>query len=76
MWGCHGQVGVAGTTKNLEMVVGRRCVVEGGVRIGGNDGFRRKTIQQVCGSVETLYPILWWHGSLKQQSMNNVGGGV
>jgi hypothetical protein len=26
--------------------------------------------------VETLYPILWWHGSLTQQSANNVVGGV
>jgi hypothetical protein len=30
--GCHGQFGVAGTSKDLEMLVGRRCVVEGGVR--------------------------------------------
>jgi hypothetical protein len=33
-------------------------------------------VQQVCGGVETLYPILWWHGSFKQQSMNNVVGGA
>jgi hypothetical protein len=27
MWGCHGQVGVAGTPKDLKMLIGRRCVV-------------------------------------------------
>jgi hypothetical protein len=31
----HGQVGVAGTPKDLEMLVGRRCVVEGDVWVGG-----------------------------------------
>jgi hypothetical protein len=54
----------------------RSCVVEGGVSTGGNDGFRRKMVQQLFGSVETLYPILWWYGSLKQQSANNVVGGA
>jgi hypothetical protein len=66
MWGCRGQVGVACAHKNLEMLVGSRCVVEGGVGIGGSDGFHRKMVQQVCGTVETLYPKLWWRGSLKQ----------
>jgi hypothetical protein len=65
MRGCRGQVRVVGTPKDPEMLVGRRSVIEGGVRTGGSDGLRRKMIQQVCGSVDTLYPILWWHGSLK-----------
>jgi hypothetical protein len=30
----------------------------------------------ICGGVEALCPILWWHGSLKWQSVNNVIGGV
>jgi hypothetical protein len=58
------------------VLIGRRCVVEDGVRTGGSDGFHRKTVQQVCGGVETLYPILWWHENLKQQSTNNVVGGA
>jgi hypothetical protein len=76
MRGCHEQVGVAGTPKDSEMLVGRWCVVDGGVRIGGSDGLRQKTVQQVCGGVEILYPILLWHGCLKQQSTNNVVGGA
>jgi hypothetical protein len=32
MRGCRRQVGVAGTPKDLEMPVGRPCIVEGGVR--------------------------------------------
>jgi hypothetical protein len=76
MWGCRGQVGVAGTPKKLEMLIGRWCAIEGGVRTRGSDGFHQKMVQQVCGSVETLYLILWWHGSLKQQSANNVVGGA
>jgi hypothetical protein len=76
MRGCRGHVGIACTPKNPEMPIGRWCVVEGGVRTGGSDGFCRKMVQQVCGGVETLYPILWWYGSLKQQSANNVVGGA
>jgi hypothetical protein len=63
---CRGQVGVAGTLKDPEIVVGMQCVVEGGVRAGDSDGFCWKTVQQIYGSVEALYPILWWHGCLKQ----------
>jgi hypothetical protein len=37
--GCRGQVGVACTPKDPEMLVGRRCVVEGGVRTQDSDGF-------------------------------------
>jgi hypothetical protein len=59
-----GYVGIAGTPKDSEMLVGRRCVVEGGV--SGSDGFCWKTVQQICGGMEALYPILWWHWSLKQ----------
>jgi hypothetical protein len=33
-------------------------------------------VQQVCGGVKALYPILWWHGSLKHQSENNIVGGA
>jgi hypothetical protein len=65
MQGCCGQVVVAGTPKDPEMLVGRQCVVEGVVRTGGSDGFCLKTFRLICGGVESLYPILWWHGSLK-----------
>jgi hypothetical protein len=76
MWGCRRQAGVVDTPKNPEMLVGRQCVVGGGVRTGGSDGFHRKMVQQVCGGVKALYPILWWHGSLKHQSANNIVGGA
>jgi hypothetical protein len=33
MRGCRGQVGVAGTPKNPKMLVSRRFVIEGSVRI-------------------------------------------
>jgi hypothetical protein len=33
MRGCRGQVGVAGTPKDPKMLVGRRFVIEGSVRI-------------------------------------------
>jgi hypothetical protein len=62
MRGYHGQVGVAGTPKDLEMLIGRRCVVEGGVWAGGSDGFvgRRfnkyvavlRLSTQYCGGME------------------------
>jgi hypothetical protein len=39
MRGCREQVGVADTPKNPEMLIGRRCVAEGGVRTGGSGGF-------------------------------------
>jgi hypothetical protein len=61
----RGQIGVADTPKDSKMLVGRRCVVEGGVRVGGSDGFCWKMVQQICGGMEALYPILWWHGGLK-----------
>jgi hypothetical protein len=70
------KLGVASIPRNPEMLVGRWCVVEGGVRTWGNDIFCRKTVQQVCGGAETLYPILWWHESLKHQTANNVVGGA
>jgi hypothetical protein len=60
------RLGVAGTPKDPKMLVGRRCVIEGGVRAGSSYGFCWKTLQQICGGVEALYPILWWHGCLKQ----------
>jgi hypothetical protein len=63
---CCGQIEVVGTPKNLQMCIGRRCVVEGGVRTGGSGGFIWKTVQQIFGSVEALYPILCWHGTLKE----------
>jgi hypothetical protein len=33
-------------------------------------------VQQICGGVEALCPVVWWHGSLKQQSANNVVDGA
>jgi hypothetical protein len=33
-------------------------------------------IRQICDSVKALYPILRWHGWLKQQSADNVVGGA
>jgi hypothetical protein len=54
MRGYHGQIGVADTPKDLKMLVGRQCVVEGGVRVGGSDGFCWKMVQQICGGVEAL----------------------
>jgi hypothetical protein len=39
MWGYRGQVGIAGTPKDPEMLIGKWCVVEGGVRAIGGDGF-------------------------------------
>jgi hypothetical protein len=37
MRGCCRQVGVIGTFKDLKILLGRRCVVEGDVRTGGSD---------------------------------------
>jgi hypothetical protein len=66
MQGYRGQFGVAVTPKEPKMLVGRQCVVESSVRAGGSDGFCWNTVQQICGGVKALYPILWWHASLKQ----------
>jgi hypothetical protein len=76
MWGYRRHVGIAGILKDPDMFIGRRCIVENSVRIGGSDGFCWKTVQQICDGVETLYPILWWHGSLKWENANNVVGGA
>jgi hypothetical protein len=54
MQGCHRHVGVAGTPKDPKMLVGRWCVVGGGVRVGGSDGFYWKIVQQICVGVEAL----------------------
>jgi hypothetical protein len=44
------------------MLVGRQCVVEGGVSAEGSDGFCWKMVQQICGGVETRfnkYVVVW-----------------
>jgi hypothetical protein len=65
MRGCRRQLGVASTPKDPKMLISRQCIVEGGVKTKGSDDFCWKMVQQICGSVEALCPILWWLGSLK-----------
>jgi hypothetical protein len=62
MQGCCAQVGIAATPNDLKMLVGRHCVVDGNVRVGGSDGFCWKQFNkyvvvwmlstQYCGSME------------------------
>jgi hypothetical protein len=70
---CLGRkVGISGATKHLQVLIGWGDTVESDIRGGFMDRLARKTVQQIRGSVEPIYPIMKWERSIKEQGANHI----
>lgn len=76
MFGCSRQVGVAGATEDPKVVVGGYEAEERSMGIRGTDGFSGQEVEQVCGGMKSLNPIVCREGCLKQQGADNVISGA
>jgi hypothetical protein len=65
-----GEVGIAGTTKHSQVLIGGGDTLESDIGAGCADRFARKTVQQICGSVEPFYLVASRERSLKEQGAN------
>lgn len=66
-----GKVGIAGTTKNAEVFVGRGVPNKAPWEQKALMVFVGETIQQVCHNVDAFNPVSCWSRSLKKQSEND-----
>jgi hypothetical protein len=71
-----GEVGIAGTTKHSQVLIGGGDTLESDIGAGCADRFARKTVQQICGSVEPFYLVASRERSLKEQGANHVINGA
>jgi hypothetical protein len=71
-----GEVGIAGTTKYSQVLIGGGDTVESDIGAGCADRFAGKTVQQICNSVEPFYPVASQERSLKEQGANHVINGA
>jgi hypothetical protein len=60
-----GEVGVASTPEDMEVLIGGRRPVKHHVRGGETKCLGRRDIEE-CGGGEGLNPISWWNASLKR----------
>jgi hypothetical protein len=67
-----GEVGIAGTTGHLQVLIGGGDTVESDIGAGFADHLAGKTVQQIRGSVELIYLVANWKISLKEQGANHV----
>lgn len=72
MSGGSGSVRETETTENAN--VGVVWMAQKQRKIGGDIGigFRRADIEKICSGVESLCPVLGWHGGLKKKGTNNI----
>jgi hypothetical protein len=52
-----GEVGIANTTKNTQVLIWGFDTVKNDIRVGGADCLARKAIQQVCNGAECFDPV-------------------
>jgi hypothetical protein len=52
-----GEVGIAGATVHPQVLIGGGDTVESDIRVGFMDCLAGRTVQQICGSVEPIYPV-------------------
>jgi hypothetical protein len=62
-----GEIEIAGATEHTQLLMGGGDSVEGDVWTSHADRLGREVIQQICGGVETFYPIASQNRSLKEQ---------
>jgi hypothetical protein len=76
MWHGGSRVGITRTSKNSQILVGGCGTKQGKVRTRSLNRLRRKTVQQVRSSVESLSPITPRKGSLDKQSADDIINGT
>jgi hypothetical protein len=58
------------------VLIGGGDTVESDIWVGFTDCLVEKTVQQIRGSVEPIYPIANWERCLKEQGVNHIIYGV
>jgi hypothetical protein len=71
-----GEVRIAGATKHSQVLIGGGDTLESDIGAGCADRFAKKTVQQICGSVEPFYLVASRERSLKEQGANHVINGA
>jgi hypothetical protein len=66
MGGFGGEIRIASTTKHAQVLIGGGDSVEGEVWAGREDRLVGEAVQQICGGVETFYPVASRNRSLKK----------
>jgi hypothetical protein len=60
-----GEVGIAGAIEHPQVLIGGSDTVESDIGVGFTNRLAGKTVQQIHGSLEPIYPIANWERSLK-----------
>jgi hypothetical protein len=71
-----GEIGIANTTENVQVLIWGCGIVKSNIRVGGVDCLARKAIQQVHNSVECFNPVASRHRGLKQQRAEHIIDGA
>jgi hypothetical protein len=71
-----GEIGIAGRTEHVQVLVWGGDTVEGDIGTGCTDRLAGKAVQQICGSVELFYPVASRNRRLKKQGVDHVINGV
>jgi hypothetical protein len=74
--GGSGSVRIAGTAEHAQVVIGRGCAVQGKVRCRVAHRLRRKTVEEMRGSMKGLCPVGGRERRLKEKAADHVGGGA
>jgi hypothetical protein len=69
-------VGIEGTLEDAKMLIGGGGIEEGKKQSGMVDRLGGKTINEVCGSVQRLNPVVCGKRSLEDEATQHVGGGA
>jgi hypothetical protein len=70
------EIRIAGATKHAQVLIGGGDSMEGDVRTGRVDRLCGEVVQQICGGVESFYPVASWKRSLKKQETQHIVDGA
>jgi hypothetical protein len=65
-----GEIGIASTTKHVQVLIGGGDSMEGKVWTGRTDCLGGEAVQQICGGVEPFYLVASQNRSLKSRECN------
>jgi hypothetical protein len=74
--GFGGEIRIAGTTEQAQVLIGGGDSMEGEVWTGHADRLGGEAVQQICGGVEPFYPVASRNRSLKKQGTQHIIDGA
>jgi hypothetical protein len=70
--GFHEEIRIAGATKHAQVLIGGGDSMEAKVWTGRADHYDGEVVQQICGGVESFYPVAYQNRSMKKQGTEHI----